>query len=63
MHVDAFDFDQVIEQYHLAAGEFVRGNPEPYKKLFSQREDVTLGNPFMLSLMMVHTYLQQPWQD
>lgn len=40
------DFDQVIEKYHLAAGEFVKGNPEPYKKLFSQRADVTLTNPF-----------------
>jgi len=40
------DFDQVIERYHLAAGEFIKGNPEPYKKMFSQREDVTLANPF-----------------
>jgi ketosteroid isomerase-like protein len=24
----------------------MKGNPEPAKKLFSQREDVTLGNPF-----------------
>lgn len=42
----ASDFDQVVEQSHLAWGEFVKGNPEPAKKLFSQREDVTLGNPF-----------------
>jgi ketosteroid isomerase-like protein len=40
------DFGVVIERYHLAAGEFVRGNPEPYKLLFSDREDVSLGNPF-----------------
>ena len=40
------DFDQVVEQSHLAWGEFVKGNPEPAKKLFSQRDDVTLGNPF-----------------
>jgi len=40
------DFDTVIEQYHLAASEFIKGNPEPYKKMFSQREDVTLANPF-----------------
>ncbi len=40
------DFDEVVEHYHLAAAEFVKGDPEPYKKMFSQREDVTLGNPF-----------------
>ncbi|MDQ3924478.1 MAG: nuclear transport factor 2 family protein [Actinomycetota bacterium] len=39
------EFDQVLEQYHLGAGEFVKGNPEPVKKLFSHREDVTLANP------------------
>ena len=40
------DFDQVVEQSHLAWGQFVKGNPEPAKKLFSQSEDITLGNPF-----------------
>lgn len=40
------DLDDVVGQYHLAAGEFVKGNPEPYKLVFSQREDVSLGNPF-----------------
>ena len=38
-------FDQAGEQYHLAAAEFPKGNPEPAKKLFSDREDVTLANP------------------
>jgi ketosteroid isomerase-like protein len=37
--------DEVIEQYHLAANEFVKGNPEPAKSLFSRRDDVTLANP------------------
>jgi hypothetical protein len=40
------DLDIVIEQYHRAAAEFIKGDPEPYKRLFSQRNDVTLGNPF-----------------
>ena len=40
------DFDQVVEQYHRALGEFMKGNPEPAKKLFSHRDDVALGNPF-----------------
>jgi len=42
----ADDFDEVLEQYHLALGEFMKGNPEPAKRLFSNREDVTLANPF-----------------
>src|ERR687890_517720 len=39
------EVDEVIEQYHLAANEFVKGNPEPAKSLFSHRDDVTLANP------------------
>jgi ketosteroid isomerase-like protein len=37
--------DALIEQFHLCQGEFVKGNPEPCKGLFSHREDVTLNNP------------------
>lgn len=40
------DLDSVVEQYHMALDEFMKGNYEPAKQLFSQREDVTLGNPF-----------------
>jgi ketosteroid isomerase-like protein len=40
------DVDQLIEQFHLAAGELVKGNPEPVQKLWSHREDVTLANPY-----------------
>src|SRR5215210_1918612 len=39
------DVDQLIEQFQLALDEFVKGYPEPGKKLFSHREDVTLANP------------------
>ncbi len=38
--------DELIEQYQLAQGEFLKGNPEPVKKLFSHREDVSLANPY-----------------
>ena len=41
----ADDVDQLITQYHQALDEFVKGNPEPVKKLFSHREDVSLANP------------------
>ncbi len=37
--------DQLIEQYHLALDEFMKGNPEPVQKLFSHQDDVTLANP------------------
>ena len=39
------DFDEAVEHYQRALGEFVKGNPEPNKMLFSHREDVTLANP------------------
>src|SRR5918994_1699187 len=38
--------DELIEQYFRAQGEFLRGNPQPVKDLFSRREDVTLANPY-----------------
>jgi uncharacterized protein (TIGR02246 family) len=40
------DLDTVIDRYHLALDEFMKGNSMPAQDLFSQREDVTLGNPF-----------------
>ncbi len=40
------DFDQVLEQWQLVSDEFLKGNPEPVKKLWSRREDVTLANPY-----------------
>jgi ketosteroid isomerase-like protein len=39
------DLDEVVEQCQRALGEFVKGNPEPNKLMFSHREDVTLLNP------------------
>ena len=42
----AADLDEVIEQYRLASAEFVKGNPEPYKMVFSHQEDVTFANPY-----------------
>ena len=40
------DVDELIEQYYRAQREFLRGNPEPVKNLFSHTEDVTLANPY-----------------
>ena len=39
-------FDQVLERYHAALGEFVKGDPLPVIQMFSQRADVVLCNPF-----------------
>ena len=39
------EFDEVVEQYHVAIGEFMKGNPKPAKKMFCHRDDVTLANP------------------
>ncbi len=41
----ADDLDQVLEQFHLAQGELLRGNAEPALKLLSHQDDVTLANP------------------
>lgn len=41
----ANDVDELIERYQLGLGDFMKGDPEPVKELFSHREDVTLANP------------------
>jgi hypothetical protein len=40
------DVEELIDRYHLGGHEFLKGNPEPLKKLWSRRDDVTLANPF-----------------
>jgi hypothetical protein len=40
------DLDHAVERYHLVAAEFIKGNAEPYKELFSHTEDISLANPF-----------------
>jgi ketosteroid isomerase-like protein len=40
------EVEGLLQRYKLATAEFVRGNPEPYKALFSHEGDVTLANPF-----------------
>ncbi len=37
------NLERVVEQYHVATGEFTSGNPEPIKAVFSHRGDVTLA--------------------
>ena len=40
------DVDQLIERYRLALGEFLKGDPEPAKELWSHKEDVSIANPY-----------------
>ncbi len=37
---------KIIGEYHFALDEFSRGDPEPAKRIFSHRDDVTLANPW-----------------
>src|SRR2546428_4690863 len=39
-------FDQAVEQFRAGLAEFVKGDPEPARLMFSQRDDVVLCNPF-----------------
>jgi ketosteroid isomerase-like protein len=38
--------ERLLKEYHRALGELINGNPDVYKSMFSEREDVSLGNPF-----------------
>ena len=40
------DVDELIEQYHLALDEFLKGNPELLGKRHSRRDDVALANSY-----------------
>jgi ketosteroid isomerase-like protein len=42
----ADDVDDLIERFHQALGEFLKGNPEPVKELWAHKEDVSLANPY-----------------
>ncbi|MGH9196688.1 MAG: YybH family protein [Acidimicrobiia bacterium] len=41
------DLDQIVEQYHVALHEFVKGSHEPLWAMYSRREDAFLCNPFV----------------
>ena len=40
------DLDSAIEQSHAALAAILKGDPSVYQALYSDRDDVTLGNPF-----------------
>jgi hypothetical protein len=41
----ASTFEEIQEEYYCAVAEFIKGNPEPNKLVFSHRDDVSLSNP------------------
>ena len=43
---EAEDLDAAIEAYHAADAQIIRGDAEPYTRVYSHREDATLANPF-----------------
>jgi len=44
--MDISHLDRTIDQYHAAVSDLVRGNAGPMKKVYSQRDDASLANPF-----------------
>ncbi|HEX8941452.1 MAG TPA: nuclear transport factor 2 family protein [Candidatus Limnocylindrales bacterium] len=40
------DLDAAIEAYHEADAQIIRGNTQPYRQVYSHRDDATLANPF-----------------
>ncbi|HTN23679.1 MAG TPA: DUF4440 domain-containing protein [Solirubrobacteraceae bacterium] len=40
------ELDAAIDGHHAALAAFVTGDPAPLQALYSQREDVSLANPF-----------------
>ena len=40
------DVAALIDLYHAAAADFIKGHPAAYTDLFSQRDDVSVANPF-----------------
>lgn len=43
---DAADFDSIIERYHEALRAIINGDPDGYKSLYSEGDDITLANPY-----------------
>jgi ketosteroid isomerase-like protein len=40
------DLNQVLEKWHLAQDEFVKGDPELVKQMWSHADDVSVANPY-----------------
>ncbi len=40
------DLERVVEQYHQAVDEIVKGSADGFRRAYSRRDDITLANPF-----------------
>ena len=40
------DLERVVEQYHQAVDEIVKGSADGFRRAYSRRDDVSLANPF-----------------
>jgi ketosteroid isomerase-like protein len=43
---DTAEFDSIVEAYHDALRAIINGDPDGYNQMYSERDDVTLANPF-----------------
>jgi ketosteroid isomerase-like protein len=59
------DFEEIIEMTHDALKEFYKGNPEPYRKLYSTKEDISLlgaqGGASIGKEVMEHLTTRASW--
>jgi ketosteroid isomerase-like protein len=46
MGLTAAPFEEALERHHVAFAEFLNGNTQPFKDLYSRSDDATLANPF-----------------
>jgi ketosteroid isomerase-like protein len=46
MGLTASRFEEALERHHVAFAEFLNGNTQPFKDLYSRSDDATLANPF-----------------
>ena len=44
--MSAMDFDELLEQARNALDAIAKGDPTGYQELYSDDDDITLGNPF-----------------
>ncbi len=57
------EVDTIIEQNHAWLAEFIKGNVEPAKKMFSHRDDVTLAGPQPTAHREVTAPIARGWHE
>ncbi len=57
------DVDKVIEQNHAWLAEFIKGDVEPAKKMYSHRDDVTLAGPQAKAHREMAAPIARGWEE